>query len=391
MKVFCYEPDWDSRQAGLRHGEEFRPMIRELVEIRTELCLSVGRFRDRAELRAIAQEHMPVLKRFDQGLTEELVGISEGAGVSEADIVVLNHYTDLRDIDPGAFGGTMGRPTSPAPMPEESHKALRRGNEEGCSVVSSRSPAQQVLGQTWDMHGSAEPYVMMLGIPEGTDASGAPRPAAWVFTLTGCLALAGMNRHGVAVMINNLRSVDAGVGVVWPAFVRKLLAAPDHATAKAIALDAPIGSGHHYIIGSPDNIFAFETSGALRETVFTGERGTYVHTNHCLDASVAERTVVPDASTTRERYRRLAPLEGGPPLTVNELWTALGSHAGYPRSVCSHMASPSHPHGSKTCGGLVVDLGGREALGVVGCMHHALGQRFAFDGTSLACGPGSPV
>jgi isopenicillin-N N-acyltransferase-like protein len=50
-----------------------------------------------------------------------------------------------------------------------------------------------VLGQTWDMHGTAEPYVRLMRIR--------PRAAttrSLCFTLTGCLGMTGLRRTGSA-------------------------------------------------------------------------------------------------------------------------------------------------------------------------------------------------
>ena len=73
-----------------------------------------------------------------------------------------------------------------------------------------------ILAQTWDMHATAIPYVMVLGIPESEDG-----PAARLLTVTGCLGMAGMNASRVSIAINNLYSTDATLGVVWPAMVRQ--------------------------------------------------------------------------------------------------------------------------------------------------------------------------
>lgn len=372
MKVWSYASDGRPRDWGRAHGEAFREMVRELSEIRIALALSIGRFRSREELMSVASVHLPLLEAFDVDLYNELVGIAEGAGVSPEEIVVLNHYTDIRDLDPQVVEGA-ARHTRPVARPSE-----LPGNEEGCSLVFAHGPEGALLGQTWDMHGSAEPYVMMLAVPEHEDANGNRRPGAWIFTLTGCLGMAGMSADGVAVGINNLRSLDAQVGVVWSAFVRRLLVASDHASAAKAGMAAPIGSGHHYFVADAHGGFGFETSGVLREPVFRGERQVFVHTNHCLNQEVAQQTTVTRTSTTHERYAVLRPLENGPAPTASELWTALGSHEGYPRSVCSHLSSPEEPHASRTCGGLVMDLGNGVIRAAAGCLNHAQPLRFGF-------------
>ena len=45
------------------------------------------------------------------------------------------------------------------------------------------------------------------------------------------------------------------------------------------------------------------------------------------------------------------------PTTIEELWDLLGSHEGFPRSICSHADDGSgDPSASKTCGRIVYAL-----------------------------------
>jgi isopenicillin-N N-acyltransferase-like protein len=88
------------RERGRAHGEHFRSEIGEVAAIRSELCRTQGMFRTDEELVAVARLHLPVLRSWDVALFEELVGIAEGAELTPERVVVLNHYTDLKDLDP---------------------------------------------------------------------------------------------------------------------------------------------------------------------------------------------------------------------------------------------------------------------------------------------------
>ena len=346
MRVFELPAGGTPRSWGEAHGEAFRGPIAEIAEIRTELTIDIAGFDSKDDLLVLARQHLPVLERFDRSLYDELLGIADGANLDPASVVVLNHYTDLRDIA--------------APTHE--------GSEEGCSVVYSRGARGHLLGQTWDMHGSAEPYVMMLGVPESES-----EPGGWFFTLCGCLGMTGLSRSGVAISINNLRSTDARVGVVWPALVRRAVREPTHEAAARIIEAGPLGSGHHYFVASRAGAVGLETSGTACRSVFSDDRSApetvFVHTNHCLDASIADSSLVPSGSTTYDRYRILSGLEQGPGLNAVDLWAHLGSHEEYPRAVCTHMASPEAPHASKTCGGLVMDVDRGRVMAAQGCLY----------------------
>lgn len=157
MRTLELEPGDLPRAWGRAHGESFRGEIRSLAELRIYLTIKVGggggRFSGPDQVLEVAQAHLPVLERYDRALYDELVGIAEGAGVSPAHIVVLNHYTDLRDVDPASLrAGGHGQPAA-------------AGDDEGCSIIWARTTDGPVLAQTWDMHATAIPYIMMLHVP----------------------------------------------------------------------------------------------------------------------------------------------------------------------------------------------------------------------------------
>ena len=330
-------------ERGRAHGEHFRGRIRALAELRVGLALSQGKLSSEAKLLEVCRRHLPVLAAFDAALAEELDGIAQGAALDPARLVALNHYTDLKDIA-----------------------------DEECSSVAARTPEGPVLGQTWDMHGSVEPYVCALELDDVV-----------MFTITGCLGMAGMNAAGLGVCINNLRSNDARVGVVWPALVRRMLREQNAEAALHVLMTAPMASGHHYLFGDARRVYGVETSGERKHVVldarFDGEPLTYLHTNHCLSPEIGAVSSVGETSTSFERYAwleasvRARPLEGR-----RDLWERLGSHDGYPRSVCTHLASEAAPHAMKTCGAVVIDPARRELWACQGCVHGAEPVPFTF-------------
>jgi isopenicillin-N N-acyltransferase like protein len=252
----------------------------------------------------------------------------------------------------------------------------------GCSILWAQTSSGPILAQTWDMHATAIPYVMMLYVPERQG-----HPATWLFSLTGCLGMTGLNRHGLGMAINNLYSTDARVGVVWPAMVRRCLRERDAASARDIVMQSPIGSGHHYLVADTESVWGIETSGTVKDLVLDAgeavargpEAATYIHTNHCLSKAVDARSRVPAASTTYERYERLAAsIAGRPVVDVPDVWQRLGSQDGYPRSVCTNMATPENPHGAATCGAIAMELVQRRAWAQSGFIHNVDPQRFDF-------------
>ncbi len=340
-------PRGSATERGLAHGEHFRGPIHEIAAIRMELALAQGAFGTEGALLEVARRHLRVLEAFDADLNAELLGIAEGAALDPARVVVLNHYTDLKDIR----------------VPEL--------EDEECTSAAASTPDGLVIGQTWDMHGSVEPYVCMLELD-----------GAWVFTITGCLALAGMNDAGLSVCINNLKSHDARVGVVWPALVRRMLVERDAGAALEVLTKAPMSSGHHYLFADASRVIGVETSGERKDVVLDAAASgevSYIHTNHCLSEAIEAVSWVSEWSTTRERFAWLERSVAERSIqSRRDLWDRLGSHDGYPRSLCTHLASEERPHAMKTCGAVVMDPARRELWAHHGCVHEAEPTTYGF-------------
>lgn len=329
----------DPRERGRAHGELWRGAIAELCALRMDLMLRRSAFVDAQQVLIAAGAHLPVLEQLDAALYQELLGIAEGAALSPELVVVLNHYTDLRDVPPALLS-----------LPEGTRED---GDPGGCTSIYLNGVHGPLLGQTWDMHATAEPFVRMLRIkPKGSEQE------TLCFTLTGCLGMAGLGQNGVGVTINNLSSTDGQIGMVWPALVRKLLRQDSAAAAHRLLMATPLSSGHHYMIADGREFHGVETSGELKMRTQQGPRAAHVHTNHCFYPVLRQRESVSKLSTSFARMNMATTLYAQQrPATLDELWTLLGSHDGYPRSICAHQDQElSDSSASRTCARLVLSL-----------------------------------
>lgn len=373
MRVLELPAGQPPREWGRIHGEHFRSEVRALADIRTYLCTKVSGFATADQIRAAAAAHLPVLARYDEALYDELLGIAEGANLTPEAIVVANHYTDLRDLDPNPQLWQPA-PTVDSPDLQGATAGVPRASDlrgDGCSIVWAASPTGRILAQTWDMHATAIPYVMLLAVPESPTG-----PAARLLSVTGCLGMAGMNTTRVGVCINNLHSTDATLGVVWSAVVRRALRERTATAARDVIAHSPIGSGRHYAIADRTDAFAIEASGTRRKEVFF--RGaSYCHTNHCLDADIAARCKVPDTTTTYDRMRWLeADLQRAPIADLSDAWKRLGASDGTSQSVCTNMSTPEAPHGAATCGAIAMNLDTGELWVQQGLIHNVAPERW---------------
>jgi len=323
--------DATSALRGERHGESWRDDIQRLYEIRLGLMFEKTDLKREEDVLALARQHLPVLARFDEGLSDELHGIARGSGLSPAHIVVLNHYTDMRDLG---------------------HAHL---DDSGCTVVfaPARDGHGPLLGQTWDTHGSATDFVRLLDVRDGDRRT-------LLFTITGCLGMAGLNDQGVALVINNLNSLDAKVGVVWPALIRRALAEQTAQAARDVILGAELGSGHHYMVADASAAFGIETSGTKKKVIQQGAEQIHLHTNHCLDDEMVATAEIGPGSTSKRRLQTMDDhfSTAGGPATAPELF-GLFADVSAPRDLHT-------PNAVATCGTFIADLGARTALSASG-------------------------
>jgi len=334
----------DPRERGRAHGELWRQEIRALASLRVELCLGQPGVRDLAHLDALAASHLPVLAQTLPALSAELLGIAEGADLSPARIVVLNHHMGLCGIAASSVSTT---------IPEG----------DGGTAMYIAGPAGPVLGQTWDTNASAAPFVRVIRVaPRGGDVEHV------CLTLTGCLGVAGIGRTGVAVTVNGLATTDARIGLVGPAVLRTLIAAHDAGAAYARLGALPRSSGNHYMIADGAAFHGVETTGELCVLTQLGPKAAHIHTNHCFDPVLRSREQLARGSASHHRLDSATTLYlQQRPRDVDGLWRMLGSHDGHPRSICSHLdlergdlAAP------RTCARVAFDLWS-------GCMRVAAG------------------
>lgn len=333
----------DPLTVGHQHGEIFRREIYEIAEIRLERMCAISPYKRIRDILKLAEEHLPVLQDFDVDLFLELRGISEASNVSLERLVVLNHYTDMRDIVPksGFFNDDKNSGTD---------------DNGGCSIIFSPTDSGPILGQTWDIHGSAEPYVIMMRIND-----------VLLFSITGCLGMTGINGRGVAIAINNLTSTDAKVGIVWPALIRKALSHHTAVLAKDEIMSAPIGSGRHFALADRHHFFSIEASGTKKKVVWERNDEVYFHTNHCLDEEMRKTHTIRKESTTLWRYQQLDDVIRYQDLSSAEkVFLALAG--------VSIPQEKNDPHKTATCGTFVMDIEQRMAIACEGIANKELLQ-----------------
>lgn len=330
--IIEYKQELSPLENGINHGMLFSEGIKELVQIRKALMLAknprlVGRL---DELALIQFEES---KKMNPNIALEMQGIAQGAQCSLSDIVILNNYTDFRDIT----------------LPDE-----------GCTTIYVKTKEQSLGGQTWDMHSSAKRFLCVIKTPN-----------EYILTLLGCVGLMGIGNNGLFIGVNNINTTDAKPGVIWPALVRHCLEVDSFDEMEDRLITANVTSGHNYLIGSKDIGKHWEITPNIKDEIYPNQSVPYTifHTNHCLGINAAKiEDKASLSSTTHARFelaqsltKNIQNLEG--------LEGFLKSHEGFPKSICSHFENGAQDP-SMTCGGAVFDFNSGVLKFWRGCQTH---------------------
>lgn len=337
--IISYEKGKSPRQWGQMHGESYKTAIKELFEIRKTLMLAKNPALAR-KLDDLALEQFEHSRKFAPEIAAEIQGIAEGAGLTLTDIVILNNYTDFRDII----------------LPDE-----------GCSSVHIQTPEKVLAGQTWDMHRSAKNYMCLLHVPEAVDHT-----AQLVLTLVGCVGLMGVTTKNTLIGVNNINTANAKTGLIWPLLVRRVLEQKSLADMRYTLIHAPVTSGHNYLISSPEGGEHLEITPSMSEKVgalLKGQVGGIFHTNHCLGSEIEKLEDKKSMSSTTFNRWDLLTKKTHKVRDLEDFKNLLSDHDEFPKSICSHYETGVQDP-SFTCGGGVSDLTAGRHLFWRGCPAH---------------------
>lgn len=313
------------RAHGHQQGESYKEAINELVQIRTQLMLAKNPSL-KAQLIPLAMEQWYVTKRFSPSQAMELEAIAEAANLTITDLVILNNYTDFRDIE----------------LPEE-----------GCSTIHSHYDRNVISGQTWDMHASAKRFLNVVHVKSHGD-----KPEKLFLSLVGCSGLMGMNTKGCLAGVNNINTKNARAGLLWPVLIRELLTQTTLREMRSMLIEAPVTSGHNYLLSDPNEGEHWEVTPHVSEQIAKlkiSQNGSIFHTNHCIGESIQK---IEDkkslSSTTQFRYDLLVK-NADRVRDFQSLIDLLQDHENEPKSICSHFENGAQDP-SATCGGGVYDI-----------------------------------
>lgn len=216
---------------GYQHGVAYRQEIIAMTQDRVALSGDsqwTGQELSRSQVLALAEACAEAHYHYTPKGMEELQGIADATGLSIAELIITNGFTDFIDV---IYQQATTLPTIEA---MECTSFL---------IPNNRSTqGQGFLAQSWDMHASATEHVLLLqGRPQAD-------PAFYAFSIAGCLGMIGLNEAGIAVGINNLLGKGGQLGVMWTFVCREVLRQTSLEAALKCITQAPLAGAHNYLI-----------------------------------------------------------------------------------------------------------------------------------------------
>jgi isopenicillin-N N-acyltransferase-like protein len=277
-----------------------------------------------------ARKYLPFAQERYPQYVDEMVGISEGAGVAFDDVVVLN--------------------------------AMEAVTTDALHLVKCTSLA---INERW----TADGHVLLAHnedwLPEDENdvyvmhATPNDEPPFIAMSYGGLLPNVGFNALGIAQGCDSVYPTDSRIGIPRIVVSRAVLASRTLGDAIRCAISPHRAAGYnHLIIHESGELYNVEVS-ARRFAVLYGQDGYVIHTNFYQDPQMQAIEFEPDELIeTRVRYyRALRLLLGSQQHTVNSLQAIQKDHINYPNSICNHVEQDLDPlDREKTVNAIVMDL-----------------------------------
>jgi isopenicillin-N N-acyltransferase like protein len=305
---------------GRRHGERFRP----------EIVAALGALRRAHAPASFAAAHdkaaaaWPMILSRAPDIAAELQGIADGCGAELAEILLRVGF-EFFDAMPPA----------------------------GCSAIACKGPQGAIVAQNWD----APPTVANeLALFVHVGARGFEQA---VIASVGGLAWVGCNRHGLALLNNDLMLRSRAPGLPSQIVRRIVLREARADDAVAALRTLPHMAGRSYLLGDATGAIAgVEVSAGRGVRVFQGPR-PILHTNHALHPDIRddedEHALMKTYPSSRQRLDVLQRVASSAS-SVDHVVGALQNREGFPDSICK---SASDAEGTQTSFSIIVDCGSR--------------------------------
>ncbi len=280
-----------------------------------------------------ARKYIPFAQERYPQYIDELMGISEGAGVSFYDVAMVNA------------------------MEAVTMDAQHLTKCTSVAVNEERTADGHVLvahNEDWLPEDENDVYII--------EAFPKNEPPFLAMTYGCLLANIGFNAYGIAQCCDSVYPNDSRIGIPRVVNSRAVLAARTPAGAMRHMLAPHRAAGYnHLLVHESDEMYNVEIS-ARKFAIQYVTDGILVHTNHFLDRQMRNIELDPDELIdTRVRFFRASRLlRQTDKHNVKTLQAIQRDHLNAPNSICNHVEEDDIPlDREKTINAMVIDLSAR--------------------------------
>jgi isopenicillin-N N-acyltransferase-like protein len=280
-----------------------------------------------------SRKYIPFAQERYPQYVDEMVGMSEGAGISLEDMVVL------------------------VSMEAVTSDALHLDKCTSFAVNNDRTADGHVLiahNEDWSPAEEEDVFVI--------HAEPEDEPPFLAMTYGGYPSAVGFNGYGISQCCDSVYPTDSRIGVPRLIVARGVLAAQTPSDAINRALIPQRAAGYnHLIVHESGEIYSIEAS-ARSFAMLYGEDGALAHTNFFVDPQMQTIENDPDELVAKRiRYHRATRMLAEETLhTIKSLQAIQRDHINHPHSICNHDENIPNPiERSKTICALVMDLTSR--------------------------------
>ena len=338
--MFVVELHGTPYERGLQHGRALKePIQRYVVAWKAGIKEEMGSDPDAFAAAFLRdRDFMAATRRWMPEMIDEVRGIADGAAIPFETAWAIQLGDELW-------------------VYESEQKAMKPANH--CSAVgvprAGSHPAY--VAQNMDIEPYNEGFQTVLHIAEENG-----EPEQTIFTVTGGVALNGVNNRSIGVVVNTLGQLQPSRDGLPVSFViRGVLRARNAKEAIAFLKSVRHASGQNYIVGAGDRIYDFEAS-ANKVVAYAphGEGNAVCHTNHPLvNDDYNDRYHGPKSQNSANRLRSLD-TRIGRDADAEGIAAALRSHDVAEDPVCR----PWTPTKDFTFGSTIMTLSGKPSIDV---------------------------
>lgn len=314
-------------ERGIQYGEQAKVYIlkarnyyKAYFEARGDSWETVCRF---------AADYADLIRSKFPDLVSEAEGIAQGAGLSFADIMVVNCRYEMSKFPK---------------IPECTTGAvLNDATEKGCTYsFKNWDFSQGVLDHVIILHVVAEDGTRILGLTEA-----------------GQMIRDGFNNHGLSIGTNNLQSVhdSAGFGMPVTFLRRKILMCREFGDAEKLIEESARTVSNNILLTDGKNSAARDYEWHPEgENKLEPEQGILTHANHFVETP--EIDAIKGRPKNRDiRLRELLKARYGH-ITPEYIMECMKDHEYYPLSICSHPSPDGDGYTKEriTVSSMVVDF-----------------------------------